>query len=962
MKHLISLSFKYLRRQKLRTFLTFMCIMLSVFIMCSVAAYSSSLYTTMKNQAVYEDGSWEVNIGGFFGETVDGSPSEKGLTNMAEAVNIIRNHAAVDDMYITNYMFIVPNKYETEKGTGFFEVGYDENKPVRMREIGINSSAGNYKLLPDKERLKGNVTEKDEINSGYFPEWLKDEYGYKVGDEITITITPVYGEINDNIPEVKAMIDEIRKSNASGGKTVYDDVIRQTIITDYFSEEEEKAVYDSSDDEPDHSTLIMEYLQSYNLNELALYNEKRGEPFTFTMKIAGFKETVDSVNAGSNFNISDYFSERYSLQIETSVTDSNFYSLYNSVTDLKNYYAYNENSALLRISDKIDFDNGLKMLLSDLGFDVAKNFYSYHIHYNDQVLMFELKGADVITGLIGFIVVGIILLFITWLLVRFIIDCAFEVSVKERSAQFAALRVMGASKAQLISLVLTEAFFYSLTAVPIGICAAFSMCKFVFNTLKNSGIVIAEFKVMPFFAVVGIGLSIIAIFISALTSAIWAARKLSPAEAMNYGKLKSKKRKLNVKKSRLKKNSLKFIFSYTMKNIFSLKGRFFMVTATSAVGVMLFMTCAVFAIKFKINIDFEAGYDDFSIDADICDMYDYEKVFGNNEHFSKYKMNYSANFNLENDGSIEIMDKFDDADDHGDVVIRTINRMDYERYAEKLVGMTYDEFVKADGTLVGVSPFADDKGNIQYNEETNEFIRCREDFYQSFSEFGFKEAPKLSFKDSIKTLKIAGKLCCEAFTYKSIYIPLDNTPKFFSAGQFTWGTLLLTVNGSENYEAAINDITEYINSKGITDYKDWYMYGTGRQNFINSIIGIVATFILSIWLGGIFSTISITSSGIINRSRELMMIRAVGMTRKQLIGTIILESVMYAFISTIVGIVSGVALLKFIMGEILGIVFAEEIAVMASVILIITAINLAAALIAALPCIKSFKKNMNQIC
>lgn len=956
MKHLVSLSFKYLRRQKLRTFLTFMCIMLSVFIMCSVAAYSSSLYTTMKNQAVYEDGSWEVNIGGFFGETVDGSPSEKGLTNMAEAVNIIRNHAAVDDMYIEEYLFIEMNKYETQKGTGYFEINYGENEPVFTEEISIKSNAGNYKLLPNQEQFKENVSDKDEINNGFFPAWLKGEYGYEIGDEITITVTPVYGEVNDNIPEVKAMIDEIRRNNALGDKNSADKDFKPVIITDYFSEEEQKALFDAYDTEsPITDTLLRKYCNFYDLKELALDNEQRGDPFKFTMKIAGFNETSDSGQ-------SDDYDERSFLNIESTANDCNFCSLYSSIVGLENYQSYNSNTALLRISDKIDFDDGLKMLLSDLGFDVDKNFYSYDIEYNSEILMYELKGADAMTDLMGFIVVGIMLLFITWMLVRFIIDCAFEVSVKERSAQFAALRVMGASKAQLISLVLTEAFFYSLTAVPIGIFSAFTMCRFVFGSLKNSGIVIAEFRVMPFFAVIGIGLSIIAIFISALTSALWAARKLSPAEAMNYGKLKSKKRKRTLKKSRINRNSRKFILSYTMKNILSLKGRFFMVTATSAVGVMLFMTCAVLAIKFETEIGIEGNYQDFSISADICDIYDYEKVFGNNGHFSKYRMNQYTDLDLKNYDSIEIMNKLDGANNHSSVFVSTINRSDYESYAENLVGMTYDEFVQTEGAFVGISPFADDKGMIQYNEKTDELIRCKENFYLPFSEFGFKEAPELAFDGNIKTIKIAGKLCCEAFTQDSIYIPLDNAVKFFSGGQSSGATLLLTVNGSENYEAAINDITEYINSKGIIGYEDWYMYGTGRQNFIKSIIGIVATFILSIWLGGIFSTISITSSGIMNRSRELMMIRAVGMTRKQLIGTIILESVMYALISSIVGIVSGIALLKFIMGEILGIVFAEVSAVMAAVILIIIAINLAAALIAALPCIKSFKKTMNQIC
>ena len=62
MKHLISLSFKYIRRQKLRTFLTFMCIMLSAFILATVCVYGSSLYSTLYNYTATEDGLYVLTI------------------------------------------------------------------------------------------------------------------------------------------------------------------------------------------------------------------------------------------------------------------------------------------------------------------------------------------------------------------------------------------------------------------------------------------------------------------------------------------------------------------------------------------------------------------------------------------------------------------------------------------------------------------------------------------------------------------------------------------------------------------------------------------------------------------------------------------------------------------------------------------------------------------------------------
>lgn len=952
MKHLISLSFKYIRRQKLRTLLTFLCITLSVFIMCSVAAYSSSLFTTLKNQTIYEDGSWEVDIGGFFGETVDGSPSEKGITDMVRAADIIRNHAAVDDMYINDYLVVAMNKYETVRGTGYFEINFGENEAVRTEGISINSIAGNYKLLPVLEQHKGNVSDEDEINSAYFPAWLKEEYGYEVGSEITITITPVYGEVNDSIPEVKAMIDEIRKNNASEDESLTNNKNFPLILSDYFSEIENETLSNAADSIPMQKTLLAAYLNTYKLNELVLSNEQHGEPFKFIMKIAGFMENEEQ-------------NDRSFLSIESAANNCNFDSIYSGIADLKNYNYYRGNRSLLRISDKVDFDDGLKMLISDLGFDTGKNFYSYNINYNNSLLMFELKGADVITNLVAYIVIGIILLFITWMLVRFIIDNAFEVSVMERSTQFAALRVMGASKGQLTALIFTEAFLYGVTAVPLGMCAAFLMCKLVFESLTKSGLYVAEFSVMPFFAAIGIGLSIIAIFISAFTSSMWASRRLSPAEALNFGKPKSTRRKHFKIKTRLDRRSKGLIFSYTMKNIFSQKGRFVMAVITSAVGIMLTTACMLTAVHVKKEMHKELGreYYDYRIDSyNLNDISTFEEAFGDNEHFSDSKLTLLNYMNLNDEESKEIMSSFKCSQVEVSFRVEAISRKDYEKYAENIMGMTYDEFLQSGGAIVGVSPYFDDEGHYHSDGKTGVGVRVRDDFYMPFSEYGFKEAPVIAFANSQKgTLKIIGVLCSEISSEpNSVFIPMESAPDFFKGDQIQL-SLYLVVNGAENAGAAYEDMQNYKNTNNV-DYDDQYLQGTGLRDFIKAVVIIVVTFILSIWLAGFFSTISITNTSVLNRSRELMMIRAVGMTRKQLTGTIILESVTLSAISTVIGISSGIALSCFALKMIDGIDFIDALLLFGgakfAALVIIIVINFAAAIIAAIPCISSLKKRM----
>ena len=73
---------------------------------------------------------------------------------------------------------------------------------------------------------------------------------------------------------------------------------------------------------------------------------------------------------------------------------------------------------------------------------------------------------------------------------------------------------------------------------------------------------------------------------------MWASRKLSPAEALNFGKPKSK-RKLRRRKSKLNLSSRKWLRRYTKKNIKACKSRFIVATITMALGVLMFTFTAL---------------------------------------------------------------------------------------------------------------------------------------------------------------------------------------------------------------------------------------------------------------------------------------------------------------------------------------------------------------------------------
>ena len=73
--------------------------------------------------------------------------------------------------------------------------------------------------------------------------------------------------------------------------------------------------------------------------------------------------------------------------------------------------------------------------------------------------------------------------------------------------------------------------------------------------------------------------------------------------------------------------------------------------------------------------------------------------------------------------------------------------------------------------------------------------------------------------------------------------------------------------------------------------------------FYKSIMRIIRIVLLVIWAVGVFSMVNTVNTSVLNRQNELVMMRAVGMTRRQLSGTVLLESALFCGISTVCGLI-----------------------------------------------------------
>lgn len=912
MKHIISLSLKYIRRQKLRTTLTFLCVTLSVFILCTFGAYIGSTLQTLQNQCKRENGSAEANLMPWF-QQLKGDEIEK-------AIDVIQNHVVISDYYA-----FYSDDIETYKGNPFGERSGDGNNVMtyaeiddgrsikRVSKIFEQANMGNDGLMPEgslnTERIKALETNEGSV----VPDWFED-MGYSVGDTLTFTIRPVIAEIDEDSPVMKE--------------------VRQKLLDEFgysvMSDDPEFKELDRSTQKDTVQKSLCNVFEYYGIDfgDVPMKNAEYGEPIEISIKIAGFsKEYYNhhlTIDSSKIYSFTDEFKEKN--------------------PDLESQQSA---SAYVRINENVDFDDAMEMLYEDLGFPEG-NYYADLPQLNYDLLFLEFRSAGSLTDALPAIILIFVLIFFAWLVARFVIDNAFEISNQERSSQYAALRIMGASKPQIAALVFTEALFYTVTAVPIGTIAAYLLCSSSFNALKNIGFQDFEFKANVYFVVGGIILCIAAIFISAYTSAMWASRKLSPAEALNFGKPKKKDKKKHRRKSKIKLNSKQFLRRYTSKNIARSKGRYIISTITMALGTMFF-TFAMMLGLFLYNgfskvIDNDNSYD-FRISFVPLDMMkEAEEKFGNEELFERYRIssetNYSRSFDVDKEKFEELLPYNVSLSDTFAVV--GISRQDFDKYIAKTSGMTYDEFLQSGKAIYNIPC----SGYPTMTDENGNGIRQYDDYYQAL------DTP-LTVKYRLKNISIdvMGSACSAFKAVPCLIVPFESD---IAKEMEIILKIDAKVNGQENYKEAEKVYNEFVEESGSDFYSNEYMTVTGFSEFVKAIIKIAITFISAIWLVGILSMVNSINTSVLNRSRELMMLRSVGMSRKQLRKTVLLESVMFSALASSLGILIAIGAF-FVVMNMVGFEVTFLVSMAVGLILSI-ALNIIIAILAAIPGTRNLEK------
>ena len=917
MKQLFSLALKYIRRQKLRSSLMFVCILISVFILNLFLVYVTSTIHSVRNEVIYDEGQWEVQLSNAMADCNNGKSSK--FNNSDAAAIAASENIRVDKMYYSYSLNYDIFDIYSDETISFFDISFDNGRVIHSERVSQNKSLGDPDLFGRYVDDEFNIVDKvreGQADSAVLPYWIHD-LGYNVGDRLTLTITPAVYPFGDSSQLMKLLRSKINELNSEDNGLYY--AIE--------GEEDNVSVPDGKELHTLKKTALMQ--RFLDVSELKLTPEKSGEPVTLSITIAGFNKKT-SIRSSSKSLILDMcgISKDGGPSIAALGNDELIRKESPAVT------------AAFVLDQDYDYDKAVIELINDLGFDGENYYYlsrtTEGFGENDVVLAANLRSVRAVASLVMYIALFLIILMILWFFSRFVIDNAFEISVQERSRQFASLRVMGASKRQIAVLVLAEGLFYSLTAVPAGVLLSVAAGKFVFGSLHRSGFPRIEFFVYPFVMIAGIFLCLIAVFISAYTSAMWASRKLSPAQILQFGAPSSKKsqkklarmaKKQVKKKSKLRLGSKRFIVNYTLKNIFRTKKRFIVSSIAMAIGVLLFTYCLQLGMYLRGNktikklTDETNGWDYVldcmeSSDTEFIDST--RKLFEDNENFSRCGILAQGWYEFRSKSDMKELDKLA----HGsyspsiDRYIYSFSAIDRYNFEQKnmfrdmkninvslsdTLGMTYDEFCNAGAILV--VPLTGTRSEQQMSG--SDFKLKYYPDYKPASAMGLGNGVDLNFEGMDHPIKITGVM--HYGESPEIIFPIDRATEFLPDFGSAWTTISLTVSDTKHFEAAQAQIDKFTDEHTDIYVGNMYMGNTGLKTFVGAIIRIVVILMLSIWLAGVFSMMHSINTSVLNRCKELLMMRSVGMSRRQLLGTVVLESILFSAFSVIAGLILGKA-------------------------------------------------------
>ncbi|MFC9449604.1 ABC transporter permease [Bacillus cereus] len=306
----------------------------------------------------------------------------------------------------------------------------------------------------------------------------------------------------------------------------------------------------------------------------------------------------ENIQIGESFELNE---KKYKL---VGFLSDRAYTQENKVGRLLTYkreFSTGEGKILVGINPKVNFNEVLEGIETVSG----KN----NININKELIQLEKPGYN--NSIMATLIITISIVVIATVVV---IYNAFQISVVERTKQFGLLRSIGATRKQIRQIVLREATFLAVIAIPFGIiCSliALASLQFTFSLLtensKEVSLFYVDWKILL--------ISSIITFLSVIASSLYpayVAGKISPLLAIS-SRLSIKKEQIKKQKNSMLRKPLSFPLSMAMKNVKRNKNRYTITILSIIISSVLFIT-----FSYLMNVAFASkSYTKLSIKSDI---------------------------------------------------------------------------------------------------------------------------------------------------------------------------------------------------------------------------------------------------------------------------------------------------------------------------------------------------------
>lgn len=588
-------------------------------------------------------------------------------------------------------------------------------------------------------------------------------------------------------------------------------------------------------------------------------------------------------------------------------------------------------NAYIKIPNIKDAYEKITSIAKDLGKtenDFEYNYRVLRLYAESMSQTFDKSMVVLLAFVVGLIIVSTIA----------VIYNAFNISVLERIAQFGLLRSVGATPKQIRGIVLKEAMILSIIGIPIGLFSgvfAMRIVLYIISLLKSDIPLFKDMKITISGTVFLISTitGLLTVFLSAIGPAKRAG-KVSALEAVrNTGSFKKEKFK-KVRNSVFIRKILGVEGEIAYKNLRRNRKRFIITVFSMVISISLFITFSSFSnFMFKMGIVESKEMGDFSIYGDINDKS--EEIYTELKNIKDIKRVYKVEHNngealIEesriNKKMIEMAPylfekKKDNLIRINNVQVSTIGDENFETLKGFLKEGTLDVngLNKENGVLVINSTYA-------YNQKTD-----RNSLMEGYKLKVGDKIPYASYdldKEGVepvyKELTVVGVL--EKGILDMEY-NLNGSINIITTESVLENLLKTDDEDFDNAEAGRYRTNMYIemaedgNIESIRSYLDELEEATPGFHYIDyaeyAKENRIASIIVSIFLYGFVAIITLISSiniintistNIILRTKEIAMIKAVGMTQSGIKRMVALESLFYGIYAAIFGGVIGTGL------------------------------------------------------